>query len=205
MDHNVTSVVEGLNLFDVITADRLVAKISSEHPLVGNIPSVTFQGTSFENLRIAGRPINLTLDLDICDQGSGRGYPSQPTITDERFLARVAEQYGRMNDANNLPAWVRDRAVPDWIKERYSPEIVQAGKDGSVAVSVVKETDGEFPGRPFGNVFEVPGLGRVFLGELLVNAQSYHLSTLRVELRGRVHGHFGGPNSGANGATYPPG
>jgi hypothetical protein len=200
----VTSVVEGLNLFDVITADRLVAKISTEHPLVGNIPSVTFQGTSFENLKIAGHSVDLTLDLDICDRGKGRGYPSQPTINDERFLARVGEQYERMNDANNLPAWVEDRTVPDWIKGRYNSEIVRAGKEGSVVASVVKETDGEFQGRPFANVFEVPGLGKVFLGELLVNTQSYRLSTLRVELRGRVHGHFGGSIAESNGHTYPP-
>jgi len=52
----VTSVVEGLNVLDVVTADRLSAQISTEHPLVGDSPKVTFLGTSFENLKIAGCP-----------------------------------------------------------------------------------------------------------------------------------------------------
>jgi hypothetical protein len=144
----VTSVAEGLNLFDVITADRHVAQISTEHPLADDIPSATFQGTSFENFKIAG----------------DRSYPSQPTTDDERFLARVADPYGRMNDSNHVPAWVRDRTVPDWIKKRYNSEIVEANKGGSVVASVVRETDGEFAGRTFANVFEVLRLGGCFWG-----------------------------------------
>src|SRR3984957_16320204 len=55
----VTSVVEDLNVLDVITADRVVAQISTEHPLydpdnglTDAVPSVTFLGTRFDNLRI---------------------------------------------------------------------------------------------------------------------------------------------------------
>ena len=49
----VSAVVEGLNVLDVVTADRLCAQISTEHPLVGDSPKVTFLGTSLENLKIA--------------------------------------------------------------------------------------------------------------------------------------------------------
>ena len=51
-----TSVVEGLNILDVLTADRVVAQISTEHPEWDDrrrqVPTVTFLGTRFENLRI---------------------------------------------------------------------------------------------------------------------------------------------------------
>src|SRR6185312_381499 len=40
----VTAVVEQLNVLDVVTADRVVAQISVEHPLTGYVPSVTFLG-----------------------------------------------------------------------------------------------------------------------------------------------------------------
>jgi hypothetical protein len=161
-----TAVVEGLNLLDMVTVDRLTAYISTEHPLVGNYPSVSFAGTSFENLKIAGYAVDVTTELDICNQGDVGGFPDQACVSDQRFLARVADQYQHMNDPDNLPEWVKDRSVPDWIKERYS---LDRGQAGPVVCSLVKQTNGKFPGRPFGSVLEVPGLGRVFLGELLVN------------------------------------
>jgi hypothetical protein len=201
----VTSVVEGLNVLDVITADRISAQISTEHPLVGDNPKVTFLGTSFENLKVAGYPIDVTLDLDICDQGSGSNYPSRPCVSDDRFLARVAEQYRRMDDEKIQPEWVKDRSVPNWLRERYALGSAQAGKKSSVLCSVVKETNGKFPGRPFGNVFEVPEFGRVFLGELLVDCQSYQLTMVRLELGCLAHGQVACAVSKSNGVTYPPG
>jgi hypothetical protein len=196
-----TAVVEGLNVLGMITVDRLTAFISTEHPLVGNYPSVTFAGTSLENLKIAGYPVDVTTDLDICNQGDVGGFPNQAYVSDERFLARVADQHRRMNDEDNLPEWVKDRSVPDWIKERYS---LGSGQAGSVVSSLVKQTNGKFPGRPFGNVLEVPELGRVFLGELIVDSQSFHLSMLRVELKGRIRGNVGVASPMANGTTEPP-
>jgi hypothetical protein len=200
----VTSVVEGLNVHEVITADRLVAQISTEHPLEGNYPRVTFLGTRFDNLKVAGCPIDVTLDLDICDQNLLKGYPAQSCISDKVFLARVAEQYRFMNDPKNLPKSVKNRSIPDWVKERYNPKTVQAGKRSSIVSSVVKRTDGEFPGRQFGNVFEVPDVGRVFLGELLVDCQSYQLTMLRLELGCFSSGNTSAAVAKANGGTDPP-
>jgi hypothetical protein len=199
----VSAVVEGLNVLDVVTADRLCAQISTEHPLVGDSPKVTFLGTSFENLKIAGYPIDVTLDLDICDQGNGHDYPGRPCVSDDQFLARVAQQYQRMNNAKDLPEWVKDRSIPDWIKQRYNSDGAKAGK-GSVLCSVVKETSGKFPGTPFCNVFEVPHLGRVFLGELLVDCKSYQLTMVRLELGCLADSNVGAATAKANGSTEPP-
>jgi hypothetical protein len=206
----VTSVIEGLNVLDVITADRLAAQISTEHPLEGNNPKVNFLGTSFENLKIAGYPIHITLDLDICDQGDGNGYPKQSCVSNEQFRRRVVEQYQDMNDADALPDWVGDRAIPDWIKERYKWDAAKAASNGSILCSIVKEAEivkeghGQFPGRPFGNVFEVPGFGRVFLGELLVDCKSYQLTMVRLEMGCSGEGIGGFGTAKANGTTIPP-
>jgi hypothetical protein len=207
----VTSVVEGLNVLNVITADRLSAQISTEHPLEGNNPKVNFLGTSFENLKIAGCPIDITLDFDICDQGNGTGYPKQSCVSDEQFRRRVAAQYQGMTDADALPDWVADRGIPDWIKERYKWDATKATSNGSILCSIVKKaecsiknTEGQFPGRPFGNVFEVPGFGRVFLGELLVDCKSYQLTMVRLEMGCAGEGSSGYGTAKANGVTYPP-
>jgi hypothetical protein len=200
----VTSVVEGLNVLDVITADRLSAQISTEHPLQGDNPKVNFLGTSFENLKVAGCPIDITLDFDICDQGNGTGYPGEPCITNDRFRRRVAEQYQGMSNPKNFPQWVKNRTIPDWIKDRYEWDDAQAENRGSVLCSIVKEATGQFPGSPFGNVFEVPDFGRVFLGELLVDCKSYQLTMVRLELGCSGQGNLSASTAKANGGTEPP-
>src|ERR1017187_9369323 len=57
-----TTVVEGLNVMEVLTADRVVGQTITEHPLAGYMPSISFLGTRFENLRIAGHPVELEWD-----------------------------------------------------------------------------------------------------------------------------------------------
>jgi hypothetical protein len=198
-----TSVLEGLNVLNVITADRLTAQVSTEHPLEGDNPRVTFLGTSFENLKISGFPINVSLDLDICDQGNGDGYPDQPCVEDKQFLRRVGDQYRSMTNQKSLPEWVKDRTIPQWIKDRYTWDDNQADA-GSVLCSIVKSATGTFPGTPYGNAFEVPEFGRVFLGELIVDGNSYRLTMLRLEMGCSTHASFGGPVAGVNGGTIPP-
>jgi len=45
-----TSVITGLKVHDIVTADIVFAQVSTEHPLAGRVPWVTFLGTRFENL-----------------------------------------------------------------------------------------------------------------------------------------------------------
>src|SRR5258708_11959979 len=80
-----TSVIEGLNVFEVITADRMVAQVSTEHALAsGHVPKVTFLGTRFENLRVAGYPVQVDLDFTFCgDKPEG----DRPDLRDPAFLA----------------------------------------------------------------------------------------------------------------------
>src|SRR4030088_868694 len=61
-----TSIMEGLNVFEVITADRMVSQVSTEHPLVnGHFPPVTFPGTQLNNLQVSGFPVTLKLNSAI--------------------------------------------------------------------------------------------------------------------------------------------
>jgi hypothetical protein len=179
----VTTTLEGLNVAGVVTADKLVAQIQTEHPLKGNYPTVSFAGSCFENLTIAGSPVDVTLDLDVCDQADDDdGYPSRACMDDSDFLTTVADQYASMNDPDNLPDWVTDRTIPGWIKDRYNWSSSLNGRRTSVLSTIVESISGEFPGRPFLNAIELPGIGRVFLGELLVDGSSYELIMVRLEL-----------------------
>jgi len=200
----VSSVVEGLNVLDVVTADRVVAQISTEHPLVGNDPAVTFLGTQFVNLKIAGHPVNPILDLNICDQPNGdNGYPDGPCVADKGFLARVEEQYCQVTNPQSLPQWVKDKSIPDWLEARYRWKNAQAGRS-SILCSIVKATSGEFPGTPFGHVLDVPDFGRVYLGQLIVDCRSFRLMMIHLELGCIAQGQVDFGNCVANGGTIPP-
>jgi hypothetical protein len=63
-----TSVVEALNVLNVVTADRVVAQISTTHFPNDYSPKVTFLGTHFENLRIARHKAEPFLNLALAGE-----------------------------------------------------------------------------------------------------------------------------------------
>ncbi len=67
----------------------------------------------------------------------------------------------------------------------------------------MKEVQGEFPGRVFGNVLDVPEFGKIFLGELLVDHNSFRLIAMRLELGCVTHGKVSLGSSSIEGRTQP--
>ena len=151
-----TSVIEGLNVLDVLTADRVVGQVGTEHPHVGYVPRVTFLGTRFDNLRIAGHPVKLDIDLDLF----GTRAPDDSPYTRSRdFLTNVSAQHQRLQANEEFPA---ERAGS------YNQLPARTIQDG-VAVetaecSLVNQADGHYPGRTFGHVIHVPNFGLIRLG-----------------------------------------
>lgn len=194
----VTSVVEGLNVLNTLTADRVVAQISIDHPREGYIPRVNFIGTQFENVRIGGRPVEVCLDLDLCNQVEG--FPNQPLTRDQGFLTRVADQRKSMLDG---------KGIPDWVTERYQWTKADAqGAKQSVLCSLVREIRsksecGPIPGQKFGNVFEVPEFGKGFLGELIVDGTAFRLIMIRLELGCGIQANVSIGHGSGNGTTSP--
>lgn len=158
----VTSVVEGLNVLDVVTADRVVAQISTEHPLDGYVPSITFLGTRFENLRIAGHKVDLDLDLDLFGDKPGN---DAPYTKSSGFARKVSEQHARIrNLQNGYPNPLAE------LQERFNlaPESFENDPDGerTVECSLVNDAEGSYPGRSFGHVIHVPHFGTIYLATL---------------------------------------
>jgi hypothetical protein len=199
-----SSVVEGINVHDVLTADRVVSQIAAEHPREGYDPKVTFVGTRFENLRVGGYALDVSLDLGLCSPNGDR-YPSKPCFDDERFLTAVGEQYRRMTDEKCIPAWQKDRQIPNWVRERYTWDNSNASRQqkGVVLCTLVKEVRGEFPGTVYGNVLDVPEFGKIFLGELIVDHNSFRLIGMRLELGCFTHGKVTVGSSNLEGRTQP--
>lgn len=178
-----TSILEGLNVFEVITADRVVAQVSTEHPKVdGHVPHVTFLGTRFENFRIGGYPVTVELDLGIC---GAKPDGDKPYTQDPEFLDRVAKQCASISSHPDVPDAVKTQylaeiAYIDRLKEQCNaPDGAdnsgrkKGSGDPPVKCSLVKSIGKLPPGvRSFGNVLEIPGFGVVTLAEIEVGSKA---------------------------------
>lgn len=174
-----TSVVEGLNVLDVITADRVVGQISTDHPFFdnGQVPSVTFLGTRFDNLRIGGHKVELEQDLNILGPKPTNG---NSYFEDDEVLRKVGKQYENINNVVGLP---------EWASKKYRWDRAAAQKRAEF--SLINRVDGAPTALSFGHVLDVPHFGRIFLGELTMTRtpavskdenETYHFSLAMIRL-----------------------
>lgn len=190
----VTSVVEKLNILEVLTADRVVSRVALDYPLEGYNPKLTFVGTQFVNVRINGKPITPTLDLDLFPTEGKDRFPDEPLLRDENFLRKVIEQNG-----------ITAKDAPEWLKKRYGwvSSSEERAEKGYVLCSLVNDLQGAEPGDNFGHVLSVPGFGNVFFGELIVGQNSYRLTMIRVEMGCLAEGTISVASSFSNGRPIP--
>jgi hypothetical protein len=176
-----TSVLEALNIFEVITADRLVSQVSTDHAYEnGHIPQVTFLGTHFDNFRVSGFPVKLEIDLAVCGR---RPEDSKSYLEDLNFLRKVREQNQQIAKASGLPKELK--AQYDERLAGIDALISVAGngkssiKEPKVICSLVKSI-GEIPipgVKSFGHVLVIPEFGTLALGEVVVGERMYKGST----------------------------
>jgi hypothetical protein len=62
---SVTTTLEGLRILDFLTADRVVARLTSEHKRKEREGHILALGSNYENLRLGGYPIKVTLRHDL--------------------------------------------------------------------------------------------------------------------------------------------
>ena len=187
-----TGVVEGLNVLDVITADRVVGQIATAHSDFNEdkdpVPAVSFLGTRFENLRISGHKVEVEQHLDILGPKPAK---RKSYFEDAGVLDRISTQYSAIRKAEGFPLWA---------SERYRWEQKATQKNGSMCCSLVRGVKGlPGPAITFGHVIEVPHFGKIFLGELKVERKkperpggpeeyTFYLTMIRLELGAVAHG-----------------
>lgn len=226
-----TATIEGYNVVDTVTADRVVAQISTEHALVhGHVPKVHFIGTRFEGLRIGGFEVPVELDLGFC---GSKPDEDRPYLEDGDFLDKVERQFEGVRDT---------KGVPDGVKKKYKAEIeyidnlrkrakARAKDDRNgypkLRCSLIK-TIGEIPipgVKTFGNVIFIPNFGTVALATLEVGMRAdqsdfrhrqgdrpqtpsepsnyFTLNMFEMNLGCPVGGKTKGPGVSGNGQSYP--
>ena len=151
-----TAVIEGLNVMEVVTADRVVAQISTDHPLEGYVPRVTFLGTRIENLRIAGYPVEIDFNHDIVGPkpANDASYPN-----DSAFMQRVTRQYEHIRGHQDLP---------EEVAKSYNQLPSAEANRECIECSLVNRVEGSFPGRSFGHIISVPDFGKIHLATVQI-------------------------------------
>jgi hypothetical protein len=227
-----TSVVEDLNVLNVVTADRVVAQISTTHVPNEYAPHVTFLGTHFENLRIARHRAEPYLKLDF-GGAKPAGKDAMPVDQGTDLMKAIEAQYKRLKaslgalageDRKKMRLADADGSLPKkyhGFDLRYADIQTQAraaDKSGTTWDGVtcslvenveikdisVKTADGKSiqippPAKTFGHVIHIPDFGNIFLAELTVKHNSYHLTMIRLELGCLAHGNVSLARTEVNG------
>jgi hypothetical protein len=174
----VTATVEGLNILDVVTADRIVARLTSVHDAedrgAKGEPRILLLGSRFENLRIAGCRVEVILHHSL--------YLKVPTF----------ESIGDLKGEDETEFWdlaseSLDAVNPGAELAKRKPEAPQA-----LLCSIVKDLKFEWTDEeekacagvtPQGrHRLHVEDFGNIYLGEVLLRHGEKTLTMLRIEL-----------------------
>lgn len=191
--HNtlVTATVEGLNLLDMVTADRIVARLYSKHHEDEPEGSFNIVGSRFEGLRIADCDVDVKLDLELFEK----------VRTYEAALKEFDKKGDFYKIASNL------------FKDRGDKPLEKPKQCGAILCSCVKEIKGikeieaNCPGvtRVGHHGFRVEGFGTIFLGEVVISHGQRTLTMIRYEIGSAVSGKGTVVQASGNGQNYPPG
>jgi hypothetical protein len=198
----VTAVVEGLNILEIVTADRIVSQISVEHPREGSGASISFAGSRFEGLRIGGSEVCPRLSSRLMGTGPEADNDSSPIL----WPALLQAGHGQAREIVRSVTEHAKRSGYEWVLQRYGwmDEKREQKKDGCVLCSLVDGVEGTVPGKSIGHFVEIPDFGRIFLGEILAFPHSIQLTMVRAELGCNVQGQVSASSSHINGGTMPP-
>jgi hypothetical protein len=188
----VTSVVEGLNILEVVTAERLVAQLSIEYPRDGRYLEISLAGSRFDQLRLGG-----------CD-AFPRLNPTLLCAAKARIALPALRQTGWEQAGKMINSAEEGGDAFPWVLDRFGWMTREPEEGQCVLCSLVDGLDGAIPGTSFGHAVEIPDFGRIFLGELLVCPGSVQFSLIRAELGCAVHGHVSGGMASGNGHSVPP-
>ena len=192
----VTAVVENLNILDVVTADRVVARLASHyrldegkrdkpnkekrHKLDDEEPHITLLGSKIENLKISGCPVHLEFEDDL-------------------FLR--LDTFDKLKKEFDGNAAFRKMAADPFVTTQPK---VPVDPCGVFLCSLVKEMKINCPGvKSVGHAFEVPEFGRVYIGEVLAQYRKRTVTMLRFDLGCPLVGGFVAAQSIGNGHPLP--
>lgn len=175
--------IEGLDVLSMVTADRIVANVvSTDTVSPDGEPSVRLIGTRFENLRIAGIPVQVDLATDLFD-----AYDTYSSLAagykDNDAVRSMIDRPGAANPAE-APGHVRP-----WLHLREANKEIPEYR-GRTRTSLVRNLTPERTGlEAWGHVIHVKGFGTIRLAEIEISRRTRLVNMLQIELDCPRHGY----------------
>jgi hypothetical protein len=186
---NVT--VYGLNIAGLIKADVLSASITSINERVAGCTSESriSLNASIVGLVIHGVPYDVRLDTEpFLKYGTFSEFTDSVTRMDEREVRALAAAYNWPFEECRTVVKSLTADAPDQIVY-HVPERCRAGLRATLVQDIVPALAGDTtPLKKQGFTVEVPGLGLVHLGEVLLTTGRRGINLLRVELGKTLEG-----------------
>jgi hypothetical protein len=217
--HNVhtsyaSSVIEYLNIADIVKADKVVSRMTVYAPEEGSDDELSFDitGSHFENLRICGHLIDIELathEFHQHDKYSKFEKAIQTQKADHLlFLSGLsmlnAAELRKLEDQYHALYGISER-IAGWGRRTPKNRAALTYSCSAAGHLDLKEHVGaksELQG--FGPVICIPKFGVIRLAEIVIHRERRTLNMLRVEMCSAGDGaiHTGG-TSGGGGPTYP--
>jgi len=219
------SMIEGLNIAGMVTADKVVSRIAVYSPEEGSDEESSFDitGSYFENLRIAGHQVDVKLathefhkydtflkfEQALQTKNAEQKNAEQKNAEHLLFLSGLnklsAKQLQDLEGEYHALHGVSKR-VAGWKQSTSKNRVGKAYLCSAAAHLDLKQHVGansEIQG--FGPIICIPKFGVVRLAEVVIHKERRQLNMLRVDMcstgTGTVHG--GGSGGGTGGTTYP--
>jgi hypothetical protein len=197
--------IKNLNVLNLLHVDLLSSRITSRHVLGQEEGEITFHGSSADNLRIAGKLVQVNFNHDLYARyathakftsamAATAGESDMPGVGE--LIDRDAEQPGRNAGI------ARGRRVAELVADRFcwDPKACTEGAPndhGTIHCSLVDSIDGidvvddsqfkpaelraNFPVRRHGYVVKVAEFGSIKVGELIIKPGERRLNLLRFD------------------------
>ena len=176
----VTATIENLNILDVVTADRVVSRISSYYVRGAPESHFSFLGSKFENLHIGGCKADVTLNDDF--------------FVKYKTFAGVRKDLGKGGEFKRMAEDPFQTGTPIHLKDGHEV----------ILCSLVKKMKTDAPDvTTQAHAFVIPQFGRVYLAEAIIDECKRTLTMLRLELGSPIAASGVFAQSVGNGRPWP--
>jgi hypothetical protein len=205
------SVLEGVNVADMLTADRVVSRMAVYYSADDkNEASYDIVGSYYENLRIAGHKVDIKLATNVFhdhDTYSKVTRAHQKNTTDDWLVGSKLSGLKNEELADLENTYNALSGISGAVKECKNKKNRPADRGGywfspANHLDWAAQPEGPSEIQAFGSIICIPKFGVIRLAEMTVQQHSRTLRMFRVQMCSTGHGNTDGPNSG--GGTPPP-
>ena len=204
------SVLEYVNVADMLTADRIVSRVSIYYAADGKTePSFDITGSYFDNLRIAGHKVEVELDTQLNHEYNtyaalAQGYQqgkADPMLLGNGFTGLTNKEMSDIEDTYHALKGM-SRLVNEWKDDKSK----RPADRGLYRLSVANKAKLDYASevKAYGSIICIPKFGVIRLGEMVVHKHSRSLVMFMVQMCSSGHGTASGGGSGGSGGTGIP-